>query len=66
MQVESIRGWVYTVLRRHLRSHPSSLRHLHPLVRLAARFAPRFDVDAVYHGLDYVLATAVKPVAAGQ
>jgi hypothetical protein len=60
--VEPIRGWIYTVLRRHLRSHPSSLRHLHPLARLA----PRFDVDAVYHGLDYVLATAVKPVAAGQ
>jgi len=66
VQVESIRETVYTPLHRYLRSHPSSLRRLHPLARLAARFALQFDADAVYRGLDYVLATAVKPVAAGQ
>lgn len=66
VQVESIREAVYTPLHRYLRSHPSSLRHLHPLARLAARFALQFDADAVYRGLDYVLAAAVKPVAAGQ
>jgi ubiquinone/menaquinone biosynthesis C-methylase UbiE len=66
VQVESIREAVYAPLHRYLRSHPTSLRRLHPLAQLAARFALRFDADAAYRGLDYVLATAVKPVAAGQ
>ena len=66
VQVESIREAVYAPLHRYLRSHPSSLRRLHPLAQLAARFALQLDADVVYRGLDYVLAAAVKPVAAGQ
>lgn len=66
VQVESIREAVYAPLHHYLRSHPASLRRLHPLARLAARFALRFDADAVYRGLDYVLASAVKPVPTAQ
>ncbi|TVQ91238.1 MAG: methyltransferase domain-containing protein [Chromatiaceae bacterium] len=61
--VESIREQVYAPLHRWLAAHPQALARLHPLVRLAARFALRFDAEDVYAGLDYVLASARKPAA---
>lgn len=61
VSVESIREAVYAPLHRWLAAHPEALARLHPLVRLAARFALRLDAEEVYAGLDYVLATAVKP-----
>jgi ubiquinone/menaquinone biosynthesis C-methylase UbiE len=61
VRVESIRDDVYAPLHRYLRSHPASLQRLHPLARVAGRVGLWFDAGAVYRGLDYVLATAVKP-----
>lgn len=61
IRVESMRDQVYAPLHRYLADHPQTLQRLHPTLRLAARFALQFSADAVYGGLDYVLATAVKP-----
>jgi cyclopropane fatty-acyl-phospholipid synthase-like methyltransferase len=61
IRVESIRDHVYAPLRGYLRAHPAALRRLHVVARAAARLALRFDSTAVYRGLDYILATAVKP-----
>jgi SAM-dependent methyltransferase len=61
IHIESIREQVYAPLHRFLTEHPETLRRLHPMARLPARIALRFDADSVYRGLDYVLATAVKP-----
>jgi ubiquinone/menaquinone biosynthesis C-methylase UbiE len=63
VRVESIRDQVYAPLHRYLAMTPSSLRRLHPLARAVARLALRLDASVVYRGLDYVLATAVKPPA---
>nr|WP_207280744.1 methyltransferase domain-containing protein [Thiocystis violacea] len=60
IRIESIREDVYAPLHRYLARHPESVRRLHPIARLAARVALRFDAASVYRGLDYVLATAVK------
>ena len=61
IHIESIRAQVYAPLHRFLREHPETLQRLHPMARPPARFALRFEADSVYRGLDYVLATAVKP-----
>lgn len=61
IRVESIREHVYAPLHRYLRDHPAALKRLHPLARAVARLALSFDAAAVYRGLDYVLALAVKP-----
>jgi hypothetical protein len=63
IRVASIREAVYPPLHQYLRQHPPSLRRLHPLTRAAARLALRADAASVYRGLDYVLATARKPLA---
>jgi ubiquinone/menaquinone biosynthesis C-methylase UbiE len=65
VRVQSIRDEVYAPLHRYLAEHPAALRRLHPVARMAARFGLGFDAAAVYRGLDYVLATGVKPVSAG-
>lgn len=61
IRIESIRDRVYAPLHRFLIEHPTTLQRLHPMARLPARFALQFDATSVYSGLDYVLATAVKP-----
>lgn len=61
IRVESIRDHVFAPLHRYLRDHPAALKRLHPMARIVARFALGFDAAAVYRGLDYVLARAVKP-----
>ncbi len=59
--IESIREAVYPPLHQYLARHPETLSRLHPLARLPAWLALRFDAASVYRGLDYVLATASKP-----
>lgn len=61
IRVDSIRDQVYLPLHRHLGEQPHRLERLHPIARLPARMALRSDAAHVYAGLDYVLATAVKP-----
>jgi ubiquinone/menaquinone biosynthesis C-methylase UbiE len=61
IRVESIREHVYAPLHRFLAEHPERLARLHPMARLPARLALRFEATSVYRGLDYVLASAVKP-----
>jgi hypothetical protein len=61
IRVESIREHVYAPLHRFLAEHPQTLQRLHPMARLPARLALRFEATSVYRGLDYVLASAVKP-----
>lgn len=62
IQVESIRDQVYAPLHEWLRANRSAMRHLHPAARLAARLALRRSPETVYAGLDYVLASASKPL----
>ena len=62
IRLDSIREAVYPPLHQFLARHPATLLRLHPLARLPARLALRFDAASVYRGLDYVLATARKPV----
>jgi len=59
--IESIREQVYAPLHRFLAEHPDTLERLHPMARLPAKVALRFEATSVYRGLDYVLASAVKP-----
>ncbi len=61
IDIESIREQVYAPLHRFLAEHPDTLERLHPMARLPARVALRFEATSVYRGLDYVLASAVKP-----
>ena len=61
IRIESIRDRVYAPLHRYLGAHPETLERLHPLTGPPIRFALRFDPESVYRGLDYVLASAVKP-----
>jgi len=61
IRVDSIREHVYAPLHRFLAEHPQTLQRLHPMARLPARLALRFEATSVYRGLDYVLASAVKP-----
>lgn len=62
IQVDSIRDQVYAPLHHWLGAHRAALRRLHPAARLAARLALRLEPETLYGGLDYVLATAVKPM----
>ncbi|WP_462321048.1 SAM-dependent methyltransferase [Halochromatium sp.] len=62
IRVESIREQVYAPLHLWLRSHHSALQRLHPAARFAVKLALRRSPETVYAGLDYVLATAVKPM----
>ncbi|MEA1052066.1 methyltransferase domain-containing protein [Lamprobacter modestohalophilus] len=61
ISVESIRDRVYAPLHHWLRTHRDALQRLHPVARFAAKLALRRDPETLYAGLDYVLATAVKP-----
>jgi SAM-dependent methyltransferase len=61
VRLESIRDRVYAPLHDYLRGHPERLERLHPLARRLARRALRSEADSVYAGLDYVLASAMKP-----
>jgi ubiquinone/menaquinone biosynthesis C-methylase UbiE len=63
VEIASIRDRVYAPLHHCLARHPERVRRLHPVARLPARLALRFDPASVYAGLDYVLASAVKPGA---
>jgi ubiquinone/menaquinone biosynthesis C-methylase UbiE len=63
IQVESIRDKVYAPMHHYLAGHPRTLTRLHPMMRLPTRFALRFEATSVYRGLDYVLATGLKPSA---
>lgn len=62
VQIESIRDRVYAPLHLWLRGHRQALQPLHPVARFAARLALGRSPASVYAGLDYVLATAVKPL----
>ncbi len=62
VRVESIRDWVYTPLHRYLADHPETLKRFHSTVRLPVRLALRARASSVYCGLDYVLASAAKPL----
>jgi len=61
IQVASIRDQVYAPLHRYLADHPDVVQRLHPMTRPPVKFALHFDPTSVYRGLDYVLASAVKP-----
>lgn len=61
IRVDSIRDQVYAPLHAYLQRHPETVRRLHPIARLAARLALRFEASGVYSGLDYILASATKP-----
>jgi len=62
VQVRSIRDQVYAPLHHWLAEHPDTVKRLHPMARLPARIALRLEANSVYSGLDYVLASAVKPL----
>lgn len=66
VEVVSIRDQVYPPLHGYLRDHPQILSRLHPLLGLTARLSLKVDANALFAGLDYVLATAVKPPASGE
>ncbi|MBK5935958.1 MULTISPECIES: class I SAM-dependent methyltransferase [Halorhodospira] len=61
VHVRSIREQVYAPLHAWLRAHPETLERIHPVARLPARWARRMDADRLYAGLDYILASAVRP-----
>jgi SAM-dependent methyltransferase len=61
IRIEAIRDQVYAPLHRYLALHPEKLARLPPLTARPIRLALRFDPESVYRGLDYVLASAVKP-----
>ncbi|MBK1650027.1 SAM-dependent methyltransferase [Rhabdochromatium marinum] len=61
LRVESIRDQVYVPLHAHLRTHPEILARMHPLLALAVRLALKVEAKTLFSGLDYVLASAVKP-----
>jgi cyclopropane fatty-acyl-phospholipid synthase-like methyltransferase len=63
-EVHSIRDRVYAPLHHWLDTHRSALKRLHPAARLAARLGLARRAESVYAGLDYVMATAVKPLGA--
>lgn len=64
VEVESIRDEVYAPLHRWLAANPQAVLRLHPAARWAARLTLRLSPEVVYAGLDYVLASAVKPLPA--
>lgn len=63
IHVDSIRDAVYGPLHQYLRGHPEILGRLHPIARLVGRLALGFEAESVYRGLDYVLASARKPLS---
>ncbi len=63
VSVESIRDDVYQPLHAFLNRDKDAIARLHPVMRLPAWIALRSDPDAVFAGLDYVIAHAIKPVA---
>ena len=60
-QIESIREHICAPLHQCLTEHLERLMRLHPITKLPARLALRYETASVYARLDYVLATAVKP-----
>lgn len=65
VSVRSIRDHVYAPLHDSLRRDPAAVANLHPVLQLPARAALLFNADAIYAGLDYVLARAIKPADPG-
>jgi ubiquinone/menaquinone biosynthesis C-methylase UbiE len=63
VRVESIRDCVYAPLHRYLQRHNEGLQRLNRVARLPAHIALAASPKNVYAGLDYVLASAVKPHA---
>ncbi|MBK5967685.1 MULTISPECIES: SAM-dependent methyltransferase [Thiorhodovibrio] len=63
IEVESIRDQVYQPLHAHLRAQPEILSRFHPLLAMVVRWSLKADAAALFAGLDYVLASAVKPGA---
>lgn len=66
VEVESIRDQVYQPLHAHLRARPEILSRLHPLLAMVVRLALKADAGPLFAGLDYVLASAVKPGATSE
>ncbi len=64
-EVRSIRDQVYRPLHAYLAQDSEAVKRLHPVIQLSVRLALRFDPETVFSGLDYVLASAEKPVLAG-
>lgn len=62
IRVESIRDQVYAPLHHWLHANRSALQRLHPAARFAAKLALHRNPETLFAGLDYVLATAVKPM----
>ena len=61
VSVDSIRDDVYQPLHTFLKRDKHAIARLHPVMRLPAWMALRSNPDAVFAGLDYVIARAVKP-----
>jgi len=61
IKIESIRDRVYAPLLGHLRANPWVIDRVHPAVRPMARLSLRLGDEAFGSGLDYILASAVKP-----
>ena len=66
VSVHSIRNDVYAPLHAALRHDPRPLCQLHPLPRAVARLSLIPPADSVFHGMDYVIATATKPISSGE
>ncbi|MBK1703584.1 SAM-dependent methyltransferase [Halochromatium glycolicum] len=62
IRLDSIRDQVYAPLHQWLGANRAAIRRLHPVARIAATIALTRDPASVYAGLDYVLATAAKPL----
>lgn len=62
IRVDSIRDQVYAPLHQWLGANRAAIRRLHPVARIATSIALNRDPASVYAGLDYVLATAAKPL----
>ena len=64
VRVESIRDAVYQPLHDYLAANPAFLERQQLLARLLAKMTLRRSAEHVYAGLDYVIATAEKPLSA--
>ncbi len=60
--IRSIRSDVYAPLHAALRRDSRPLKRMHPLPRAVARLSLIPHADTVFHGMDYVVATATKPM----
>jgi ubiquinone/menaquinone biosynthesis C-methylase UbiE len=62
VRVESIRDAVYEPMHRALAADPAPVERLHPVAKALARAALMLEPETLYCGLDYVLASARKPL----